>query len=553
MPGPLPIERLPQNPTFVLRGGADRPVHQRQWYQLPGRDDGVAECWCYTDALSYGAGDRVEVFASATEPLADLEVRAAVGPGRLMARQKGVALSWADTPENASTDGCGWPAVACFQIGDDWPSGAYWVILRRRGAAEGQVGARHLIVVRPAGRPAPGRLLLITADATWCAYNDWGGSNHYEGIVDPESNRFAPSLSNQRPWARGFLALPGQAPRTLPERPPPLGAPIAYPFMDWAWQAGYSKKYASAGWASYESLFARWAAEEGYAVDMATQQDLHFRPHVLSGYACVVIVGHDEYWSWQMRDAVDDYVAGGGRVARFAGNFLWQIRLAEEGRRQVCHKYLAHEEDPLRDTDERRFLTGCWEDPVIGRPGHGTFGLDGSWGLYAGWGGMAPRGAGGFTLYRPDHWALAGSGLGYGDVLGAEGRVFGYEVDGLDYRIEGGLPFPQAQGDVPDNLEIIALGLARLREGPSESGDDPGFCGDHDAEFVARMRHGTCDPAALEQVNRGAGMVVGFTKGRGAVFNAGATEWVAGLLRRDAGVVQVTRNVLNRFLGETVP
>ena len=51
------------------------------------------------------------------------------------------------------------------------------------------------------------------------------------------------------------------------------------------------------------------------------------------------------------------------------------------------------------------------------------------------------RGAGGFTVYRPRHWAFDGAYLGYGDLLGSTSRVFGYEVDGLDYRFEEGLPF----------------------------------------------------------------------------------------------------------------
>ena len=41
---------------------------------------------------------------------------------------------------------------------------------------------------------------------------------------------------------------------------------------------------------------------------------------------------------------------------------------------------------------------------------------------------------------------------------------------------------------------------------------------------------------------------VHFTRGKGQVFNAGTTEWVAGLARGDHGVCQVTRNVLKRFL-----
>ena len=43
-------------------------------------------------------------------------------------------------------------------------------------------------------------------------------------------------------------------------------------------------------------------------------------------------------------------------------------------------------------------------------------------------------------------------------------------------------------------------------------------------------------------------MIVSFSKGAGEVFHAGSVEWVAGLLRRDAQVERVTRNVLDRFL-----
>jgi hypothetical protein len=43
-------------------------------------------------------------------------------------------------------------------------------------------------------------------------------------------------------------------------------------------------------------------------------------------------------------------------------------------------------------------------------------------------------------------------------------------------------------------------------------------------------------------------MIVSFSRGTGEVFHAGSCEWVAALLRRDAMVERVTRNVLTRFL-----
>lgn len=95
-----------------------------------------------------------------------------------------------------------------------------------------------------------------------------------------------------------------------------------HPYMEWTYAYGYFKKYASTGWASYERHFARWAEAEGYDIDFATLHDLDGDVELLNRYHCTIFVGHDEYWSSRMRDAVDSFVDTGGRVARFAGNFL---------------------------------------------------------------------------------------------------------------------------------------------------------------------------------------------------------------------------------------
>ena len=108
---------------------------------------------------------------------------------------------------------------------------------------------------------------------------------------------------------------------------------VRNPYMEWAHAYGYSKKYASAGWATYERHFARWAEAQGYRIGCATLHDLEDDPALLEGYACIVVVGHDEYWSRSMREAIDDWVERGGRVARFAGNFFWQVRIEDGGRR----------------------------------------------------------------------------------------------------------------------------------------------------------------------------------------------------------------------------
>ena len=260
--------------------------------------------------------------------------------------ETGLAARWQETPDQCSVEGCGWETTFAFSIGDDWPSGAYRVTLTADGRDGKPIRCHHLFIVAPSPGPKPGRILQVAATGTWLAYNTWGGSNAYEGITGPGRDQFARMVSTQRPWCRGFVVLPPDAPRVpLEVAMPPKTVP-RYPHMEWARATGHSKKYASAGWASYDSHFFRWAERAGYAVDLASQHELHFSPEILDGYDCVVFVGHDEYWTWEMRDAVDAYVASGGHAARFAGNFMWQTRLEDEGRRQVCYKYKARAEDP---------------------------------------------------------------------------------------------------------------------------------------------------------------------------------------------------------------
>ena len=63
------------------------------------------------------------------------------------------------------------------------------------------------------------------------------------------------------------------------------------------------------------------------------------------------------------------------------------------------------------------------------------------------------------------------------------------------------------------------------------------------------MLTGRKDAEAIAATKRGCGMIVNFTKGSGEVFHAGSSDWIVGLTRKDEIVAQVTRNVLNRYLG----
>lgn len=535
-------------PDFGLTEEQRRLAVRSHYYEWPGMDGERGEIWCYTDCLYYAAGDTVTLFVSSTAPRFDMEVLRDGGATTSVMSKTGIAASWQETPDQASVEGCGWRETLSFAVPTEWPSGAYRVTLTAEGRDGKPITCHHLFILRPGAGRKPGRILQVAATGTWLAYNTWGGSNHYEGITGPERNQFATTVSTQRPWARGFVVLPPDAPRVPLENSVAPAAIPRYPHMEWAYATGHSKKYTSSGWASYDSHFFRWAERAGYQIDLASQHELHFNPEALSDYDCVVFVGHDEYWTWDMRDAVDDYVDAGGHVARFAGNFMWQTRLEDEGLRQTCYKYRARAEDPFYHSGDITRVTNSWEAPEIGRSGCKTFGLNASNGVYVGWGGCAPRGMRGFPVYRPEHWAFAGTGIYYGDLLGADSHVYGYEVDGLDHEIRGGLPYPTATSGAPEGLQILAVGMASQVE---ESADVPlkdQFLGDEDGRFIAETLYGSRSDENLDKVKRSNGMIVNFPRGKGEVFHAGSCEWVAGLLRQDPMIEKVTANVVDRYL-----
>ncbi|MEM7344774.1 MAG: N,N-dimethylformamidase beta subunit family domain-containing protein [Chloroflexota bacterium] len=517
------------------------------YYIGPARLPDVLEIWGYTDHFSYQPGETVGLRVSTTATTWDLEIgRDGVLYESLLTKTDLPGV-YHDTPEDCSVTGCGWPVAYEFTIPENWRSGAYLVTLKGHRGAE-MVEEHHLFIVRCGDVQSPAPILLLCATGTWVAYNCWGGSSAYEGITGPDKNQFSPIISTQRPWTRGFCKLPEGAPRALPVKPPTPGEMVRYPYMEWAYAYGYSKKYASAGWASYERHFARWAEAANYHIDYATLHDLETNPKLLERYSCAVFVGHDEYWSSPMRDAIDAWVDQGGRVARFAGNFLWQIRLEDEEKTQICYKYLATDTDPLMDTNSQHLLTGAWEIPEINRPGSLTFGVNGLKGVYAGLGNCIGRGSGGFTIYRPEHWAFDNAYIGYGDVLGADSRIFGYEVDGLEHIIQDGLPFATGADGNLEGLIILGVGLGTNAEADHKVWGETLYIGSNDAQWKAKALYGEITSETIDRAVRGNGMIISWQRGKGEIFTAATCEWVMGLTRRDRQVEQITRNVLNRFI-----
>lgn len=383
--------------------------------EKPGEYPGEPELWCYTDEFSYRAGDEVGIKVHSTAATFDIEIiRDGHSPTTVYDRQDipGIVQQ---TPPDSYAVGCGWTDALTVTIDPAWSPGFYLMIVRTR-TADGRLVEREGFFLVRNPTPAEADFVLIHATSTVLAYNDWGGANHYRGLPDSNGGFDTPTpiSSARRPIAHGMLRKPIGVPREAHHDVPPPHWTPRYPNYEWAWHNGYSRHHADAGWATYERPFTVWAEHSGYTVAHISQTDLHRDPDALDGYRCAVAVGHDEYWTWEMRDRVDQFVETGGGFARFGGNYLWQVRLDADGT-QTCYKNPHH--DPMTALDPTRSTT-AWDWPPIGRPGAATMGLTGLAGIYNRYGPTTPRSSGGFTVYRPDHWALEGSDLYYGDVFG---------------------------------------------------------------------------------------------------------------------------------------
>jgi hypothetical protein len=519
----------------------------------------------YPDRLSYEPGDQVHLHLGATvtglsgrarpAPTARacrVEVRRA--PNGAVLRRWDTTVEPATIPADAAAGGARWAPSLSFPIEDDWVPGWYELRLSSTDdtSAEGARTVRHagFCVRARTGQPTS-PVLLVLSTSTWNAYNDWGGPNLYTGGV---------RVSFRRPFARGLLDRPEPARhRNATEVPDVEGARWAAHFRAeqiCSWSA-------CAGWPTWEEPLVAWAERSGYRLDYAVSTDLEERPEILDGHRLYLSVGHDEYWSGPMRDAVEGFVASGGNAVFLSGNTsFWQVRFdpadpagAEPGDRHVMvgFKGTARRDDPLARTDPAR-MTGMWSDPRIGRSEHALTGVSFTRGGYARIAGATPSGQRGYTVWQPRHWVFDGTDLRYGDLLGARHGVVGYECDGCELTLHNGLPVPTHADGCPEGFEVLASAPARLWSVDHATGENDYPEGLRamrprgELQDVAKVLFGDDSTETVARIAHGSAVLGTFAvPGGGTVVTTGCTDWAYGLEGEDPTVERITRNLLDRL------
>jgi hypothetical protein len=483
----------------------------------------------YTGVLSARPGDEVTIHVSTLLDRYDLRIARVGRETEVVWSREGLEGVFFETPADAARNGCDWPAAVTVTVPEAWRSGYYEILATGRGDDDSEAVFRAFVVVRPATPTAP--ILLVLSTNTYAAYNWYGDANLYWG----ESERGL-RVSLRRPWMPGFLWKPD-------EYDIHTDSLLSSKNVDdrfWRDSAhGVPWLTCAAGWANWESVMVAWLERNGYEVDYAINGDLDAEPAALDGYRLVLSVGHDEYWSWNMRDTVESFVAGGGNVCFFSGNVAGeQLRHEDGGGALVCYK-AEYRRDPVYATDPRRATT-FWMHRETARPESRMTGVSMMYAGFSRFHTVALSGPRGHLVYRPEHWIFEGTGIGYGDCLGQNGIILRYELDGCPIRMERGRPFPESFHDAPDSFEILGMAPAALEP----EGFPPNL-----REFIRDQ--GPADPRVAEYIGDNHGhAVMGIYTENGTVFTAGTTDWTNGLTGQDPAVEQITRNLLDRLSRE---
>ena len=497
-------------------------------------------CW----PQSAAAGDRVALhLSSAGGRPVSVEVARVGATREVVHRESDLVVGDHPTPGDASTSGCGWPVAADVLVDPSWRSGYYEVLLTIE--VDGQDRRdRAFFVLRPDPSTTKATMLWALATNTWHAYNDFGGRNLYTG---------ATQAALRRPMAPGYLWKPAGAGQRVTVLHPP--DPLMVAHVGYLRLNHLSPWGGSAGWPNWELPFARWVEREGYEVDVVTNADVEEHPELLgpeSPYSTYLSIGHDEYWSGPMRDAVEGFVSRSGNAVFLSGNTaFWQVRMedpTDSGPATTMVGYKGRfKKDPVYGTDRQAELTSIWSDHLVERPENHMTGVSFTRGGYHRIGKRVPKGSGGYTVHRPDHWMFEGTGLDYGDLLGADAVIVGYECDGCDFTVRDGLPHPTGSDGTPADFEILgtapAAHFTRETAARPPAPDEPSeiefiasrVFDDRAGESVAKIAHGHAVLGACESPTGG------------TVVTSGSTDWVWGLAERDPQVEQITRNILDRL------
>jgi hypothetical protein len=299
---------------------------------------------------------------------------------------------------------CFWDVSYELLIPDDWCTGIYLCkIISTPDLYESYI----IFSVKQKLDDSSSFLFQISTN-TYQAYNTWGNYSLYgdstSALADSHSLR-AKSVSFNRPYIEGNGA--GQ-------------------FFFWEYQ------------------LLRWIEKNGLDVSYCSNNDLHENKFLLTKTKAFLSTGHDEYWSKEMYDHIEESLHVNKMGAAFfcADAVYWQIRYEDsfngKNRNIVCYKCNEHtpyKDDPIFKTNHK-LVTAKFRDRHVNRPEQKLIGQ-----MYGGWfSNKEPNGD--LIITTNSHPIFKNTGIEIGDKFP---KLIGYEFDKVWRN------FPK-----PDNLIKLA-------------------------------------------------------------------------------------------------
>lgn len=311
----------------------------------PGTDEWITqnyaqdiEIFASTDSVE--KGEQIEFFVDTNAPRFDLYIYrngyyGGLG-GRLVHSKTG--LRGNQQPGCARAEDTGlrtcsnWTVSYTLVVPEEWVSGIYVVRIQRQ-----DTGGENdtLFVVRDDERDSD--ILYQQSTTTFQAYNNFGGKSLYS-------------------WASGQCDTVSDMPRAVKVS---FNRPYNQPKDDpnYFFRAEYP--------------MVRWLEQQGYDVTYSTSKDTHRSGlpdahNELLDHKAFLAVGHDEYWSQGIRDAITAARDAGVNIGLFTANTgYWRVRFEPDPLTQepdsVMVVYKTTESGPADPSGQP---TGTWRDPA---------------------------------------------------------------------------------------------------------------------------------------------------------------------------------------------
>ncbi|MEM6348614.1 MAG: N,N-dimethylformamidase beta subunit family domain-containing protein [Bacteroidota bacterium] len=427
----------------------------------------------HTDQWTYAAGDEIAILGSdSEEDTLRLRVFDVLGRDSLFAERSVIGRDQAFRAA-ASVQGTQWQSLYQIKVQDDWPSG--WMLVR----LENEDFVRHQsIFIEPDTSLSPKPIALLLSTNTWNAYNHWGGQSLY-------SRNYTPTVSFQRPQ------------------------PLSDPYLE----DSYENHQTYLQCARKDVYLAELIDSLGYEFDAFPATYLQTHPELLQRYEVLTISTHSEYWSREMIEGLNAYLAQGGNFLSFSGNTAAYLSEYDPTAQQLT----VHKDDGLSQ----------WKN--LDTTGLRSFGTEY---IYMGFHTYAP-----YEVLIDTTWLLDGTQLKQGDLFGERSETYDYSVfyqgfgKGLSvlrrkgqYGAASGLEIDKVYPGTPENFVLVASGLNPELQGAGEVYPE--------TEFAWSSQTGA-DLGYYEHT------------GGGLVFNTGSMAFT-GAIPHDANIKQMIANLLER-------